>query len=205
MPAVVPRVFSAARKAVYRIQWRVRIGFTPISPAVHGKQTCTATSRRQRFSCHRQYRRLAKRPSSGERERDLPQRTQRLTEAHRGWQSEALCLDGPFVLWYFSSIFAASPGAAGTLTTAYFSRYVPPAPHRSRSRSGLDGAGTRPNVAVFAIYLATSLPLRCHFVATSLPLLAAILPLLPPITRNVKLPISANQLELRMCEEVMPI
>jgi len=45
MSAVVPRVFSAARKAVHRIQWRVRIGFAPISPAVlimHGHLAASA-------------------------------------------------------------------------------------------------------------------------------------------------------------------
>src|SRR5579859_346938 len=77
MLAVVPRALRAARKAVYRIQWRVRIGFAPISPAVHGKQTSTATSRRQRFSCRAQYRRPAKRPSSA-RERERTQRQRRI-------------------------------------------------------------------------------------------------------------------------------
>src|SRR5690348_8457882 len=112
MPAVVPRALGAARKAVHRIQWRVRIGFAPISPAVHGKQTSTATSRRQRFSCRRQYRRPAKRPSS---EGDDGERPQRDTAGHSGgWQSQTISLDTRLVLWYFSSIYTAPSSAAST-------------------------------------------------------------------------------------------
>jgi hypothetical protein len=46
------------------------------------------------------------------------------------------------------------------------------------------------NRAVFAAHLATSLPF-----------LATIVPLLPPITPNVKSPWVANRLEFDVCEE----
>ena len=54
-------------------------------------------------------------------------------------------------------------------------------------------AGIPPILAVFATHLAISLPF-----------LAAILPFLPPITRNVKFMWGANRLEIRVREEDSP-
>src|SRR5690349_20572414 len=57
-------------------------------------------------------------------------------------------------------------------------------PACGREPGGVDAASGPPNVAVCAVHLATSLPF-----------LAAILPPLPPITPNVKLPHRPNRLE----------
>src|SRR5689334_19714178 len=64
---------------------------------------------------------------------------------------------------------------------------------RSRYTRGMEPAKTRPNLAAFVAHLATSLPF-----------LAAILPPLPPITRNVKLSRGANRLECGIGRENAP-
>src|SRR5579859_3447698 len=66
-------------------------------------------------------------------------------------------------------------------------------PDRNRACDSVNTANTHQNVAVFATHLAISLPL-----------LAAILPSLPPITPNVKLPIRANRLEFKIRMESAP-
>src|SRR5689334_16240519 len=73
------------------------------------------------------------------------------------------------------------------------------AAHGSRL-GNVEAAASHSTLAVFAAHLATSLPHRCHIVATS----CRILPFLPPITPNVKLPIPANPLQFRLREEVPP-
>src|SRR5690349_24921668 len=70
---------------------------------------------------------------------------------------------------------------------------MPPTPAGNPWQSSVDAPTTPPNLAVFAIPLATSLPF-----------LAAILPLLPPITRNVTLPRAANRLEFGVRAEAAP-
>jgi len=57
----------------------------------------------------------------------------------------------------------------------------------------MEVAVTPRTIAVFAAGLA----IPCHFVA-------AILPLLPPITRNVKFAEAANRLERGVREEIVP-
>ncbi len=66
-------------------------------------------------------------------------------------------------------------------------------PDRSRERGSVNTAGNACNFAVLAAHVATFLPLSCR-----------ILPPLPPITRNVKLPDRANRLEFGMREEDAP-
>ena len=64
------------------------------------------------------------------------------------------------------------------------------ASHRNRTHGNVDMSAIRLNIAVFAAHLA----IRCHF-------FAAIVPLLPPITRNVKFARGANRLEFGTHEE----
>jgi hypothetical protein len=69
------------------------------------------------------------------------------------------------------------------------------APSRAgnRERDGVYATESHPNLAVFAAHPAISLPL-----------LATILPFLPPITRNVKLPLPVTGLECGIREEDTP-
>jgi hypothetical protein len=98
-------------------------------------------------------------------------------------------LDIPLEFAALCSIIAAPPHAASTLTTAY--RIQRPRPDRITLRAWRhERARSPPSLAVFAAHLATLLPL-----------LAAILPLLPPKTQNVKFAWPANPLEFHIREE----
>jgi hypothetical protein len=64
---------------------------------------------------------------------------------------------------------------------------MPTSPRRNRPPDRVDASASSPILAVSCRDLA----IRCHF-------LAAIVPLLPPITRNVKFAVAANRLEFQI-------
>src|SRR5690242_15232083 len=87
-------------------------------------------------------------------------------------------------------VVSATSALAAGLPPAFMpgsQRMTLPSLKRNRTPGIVDVTAHPQNVAAFAAHLATSLPHRCHIVATSLPLLAAF------ATHNAKRQVAASR------------